>query len=57
MLCKICNDDVYEEDELNEMNECSNCNGFFHFGCASLRESAFRKMSKNARIKWCCIKC
>lgn len=53
MLCTICNDDIYEEDELN----CSNCNGFLHFGCATLRESAFRKMSKIAKQKWCCSKC
>jgi len=53
MLCTICNDDIYEVDELN----CSSCNGFLHFGCASLRESAFRKMSKNAKQKWSCSKC
>lgn len=52
MLCTICND-IYEEDELN----CSICNGFLHFGCASLRKSVFRKMSKNAKQKWSCSKC
>lgn len=53
MICDICNDDIYEEDELN----CSSCNGYIHFGCAALRESAFRKMSKSAKQKWCCSKC
>lgn len=53
MLCNVCNDDIYEEDEL----KCSTCNEFFHFGCAVLRESSFRKMSKTAKQKWCCAKC
>lgn len=53
MLCNVCNDDIYEEDEL----KCSTCNEFFHFGCAVLRETTFRKMSKMARQKWGCSKC
>lgn len=53
MLCNICNDDVFDEDEI----KCSTCNGFHHFGCVALRETAFRKMSKSAKQKWCCIKC
>lgn len=53
MICSICNGDIHEEDELN----CTSCNGFFNFGCATLRESAFRKLSKTARQKWCCMKC
>lgn len=53
MICIICNDDIYDEDELN----CTICNAFLHFGCAALRESTFRKMSKNAKQKWCCSKC
>lgn len=52
MLCNICND-IYEDDEL----KCSNCNGLLHFDCAALRKSAFRKMSKNVKQKWCCSKC
>jgi hypothetical protein len=53
MLCNICNDDVFDEDEI----KCSTCNGFHHFGCVALRETAFRKMSKSAKQNWCCIKC
>ncbi|XP_025196170.1 uncharacterized protein LOC112595249 [Melanaphis sacchari] len=53
MLCNICNDDVFDEDEI----KCSSCNGFHHFGCVALRETAFRKMSKSAKKNWCCIKC
>ncbi|KAL4096900.1 hypothetical protein QTP88_021775 [Uroleucon formosanum] len=40
-------------DNLN----CSKCNAIQHFGCAALRESAFRKMSKTAKQNWCCGKC
>lgn len=53
MLCNICNDDIFDEDEI----KCSTCNGFHHFGCVALRETAFRKMSKSAKRNWCCIKC
>lgn len=53
MLCNTCNDDIYEDDDL----KCSICNGFFHFGCVALRESAFRKMSKTAKQKWSWGKC
>lgn len=52
MLCNVCNDDIYEEEL-----KCSTCNAFFHFGCAALRESSFRKMSKTAKQKCCCAKC
>jgi len=32
------------------------CNGIQHFECATLRESAFRKLSKVAKQNWCCNK-
>ncbi|KAL4107536.1 hypothetical protein QTP88_017868 [Uroleucon formosanum] len=53
MLCVTCNDDIFEGDNLN----CSKCNATQHFGCAALRESAFRKMSKTAKQNWYCGKC
>ncbi|KAL4101015.1 hypothetical protein QTP88_021036 [Uroleucon formosanum] len=53
MLCVTCNDDIFEGDNLN----CSKCNAIQHFGCAALRESAFRKMSKTAKQNGCCGKC
>lgn len=53
MLCNTCNIDIYENDEL----KCSTCNGYFHFGCVQLREATFRKMSKNTKQKWSCVKC
>lgn len=53
MLCGTCNDDVFEGDNIN----CSKCNAILHFGCAALRESAFRNMSKTAKQKWSCGKC
>lgn len=37
MLCNICNDSIYEDDEL----KCSMCNTFFHFGCVALRGMEF----------------
>jgi len=40
MMCNVCNDDIFEGDNLN----CAKCNAFQHFGCAALRETAFRKM-------------
>lgn len=53
MLCKVCDDDTFDGDNLN----CFKCNDFLHFGCAALRESAFRKMSKAAKQNCCCNKC
>lgn len=53
MLCNVCNDDIFDGDNLN----CTKCNAIQHFGCAALRESAFRKMSKVAKLNWCCSKC
>lgn len=53
MLCNVCNDDIYDGDNLN----CNKCNVFLHFGCAALRETAFRKMSNTAKQTWCCNKC
>lgn len=53
MLCNECNDDIFDGDEI----KCSTCNTFLHFECASLRETSFRKMSKNAKLNWCCNKC
>lgn len=53
MLCNICNDDVFEGDNLN----CIKCKAILHYGCAALRESAFRKMSNFSRQNWLCNKC
>ena len=53
MLCNVCNDDVFEGDDII----CSKCDGFMHFACAALRETSFRKMSKTAKQNWCCNKC
>lgn len=55
MLCniRVCSDDIYDEVEL----KCAFCNGFLHFGCVALQESAFRKMSKSAKRKWISSKC
>ena len=33
---------MYEDNKL----KCSICNGFFHFGCVSLRESELRKIQR-----------
>lgn len=52
-MCVICNDDIFEGDNIN----CSKCKAVLHFGCAALRESAFRNMSKTAKQNWCCGKC
>lgn len=35
---------------------CSICKAFLHFGCAALRESAFRQISKIAKQNWCSSK-
>lgn len=53
MLYNICNDDIYDGDDIN----CMKCNSFMHFGCASLRETTFRKMSKASKQKWLCNSC
>jgi len=53
MLCNECNDDIFDGDEI----KCSTCITLLHFGCASLRETSFRKMSKNAKLNWSCNKC
>jgi len=31
------------------------CNEFLHFGCASFRESSFRKLSNAAKQIWSCF--
>lgn len=53
MLCSVCNDDIFEGDNLI----CAKCNAFQHFVCAALRETAFRKMSNTAKQTWCCNNC
>lgn len=54
MLCNICNDDIFEGDNLN----CTKCKAILHFGCVGdLRESTFRKMSIIERQKWHCNNC
>jgi len=53
MLCTICNDDIYENDEI----KCSKCKIYLHFGCAGQREGNFRKLSQKAKKNWSCLKC
>lgn len=37
--------------------KCSACKGGFHYGCATVRESQFRKLSADARSSWRCPRC
>jgi len=53
MLCLLCNDEIYQGDEL----KCTACKEFLHFSCASLREASFRKMGKATKDNWCCVNC
>lgn len=54
MLCAVCNDDIFKEDDLR----CTKCKEHLHFFCASsMREANFRKMNKKNKEKWACVKC
>lgn len=53
MLCKVCNEDIFDDDIIT----CSNCNEHYHFMCATLKETTFRKMSKVTKSKWACYTC
>lgn len=53
MLCSTCNDDIIEGDNIN----CTKCKAILHFSCATLRESAFRSMTKIAKQNWQCNSC
>lgn len=53
MLCNACNDDIIDDDVIT----CSICNEFYHFMCAGMKESSYRKMSKITKSKWACNKC
>lgn len=53
MLCTTCNDDILDDDNINY----TKCKAIMHFGCATLRESAFRTMTKTAKQNWQCNSC
>lgn len=53
MLCAVCNDDIFENDDI----KCSKCIEYFHFSCAGMREVNFRKLAKLNKDRWCCGKC
>lgn len=53
MLCLLCNNDIFQGDEL----KCSKCKGNLNFTCACLREANVRKLARLNRDKWCCAKC
>ncbi|KAL4126805.1 hypothetical protein QTP88_011014 [Uroleucon formosanum] len=53
MLCLVCNDEIYDGDEI----KCKNCKDYLHFSCASFRETAFRKLTHEAKLKFSCAKC
>lgn len=53
MLCLVCNDEIYDGDEI----KCKNCKDYLHFSCASFRETAFRKLTHEAKLKFSCSKC
>lgn len=53
MLCVVCNDDIFEGENLR----CKICKEHLHFSCASMRETNFRKMNKQSKEKWSCVKC
>ncbi|VVC35654.1 Zinc finger, RING/FYVE/PHD-type [Cinara cedri] len=53
MLCTVCNDDIYDNEEI----KCAKCKTFLYFTCAGFRESNFRKMSSINKGKLCCSNC
>lgn len=53
MLCNSCNKDIFDDDVIT----CSIYNEYYHFMCAELEESTFRKMTKLIKSKWTCSKC
>ncbi|KAI5726498.1 hypothetical protein M8J76_003776 [Diaphorina citri] len=52
MICSKCNDALLEEDSL----QCVICSKDFHFGCASMSESNFRKLGA-LKESWKCSDC
>ncbi|KAE9523751.1 hypothetical protein AGLY_015811 [Aphis glycines] len=53
MLCLVCNDEIYDGDEI----KCKNGKDYLHFSCASFRETALRKLTHEAKLKFSCSKC
>lgn len=53
MLCLICNEQIFEGDEI----QCFNCKEHLHFTCAAFRESVFRKLNKKVKSNWSCSSC
>lgn len=51
--CSNCEDEVFNEDVIF----CANCDARFHYGCAVMTESTFRKMNKERKKKWQCVNC
>jgi len=52
--CAKCQDHlIHNEDAI----DCSECMGKFHFYCAGYNESAFKKRSKNTKLRFVCNEC
>lgn len=52
--CAKCQDPlIHIEDAI----DCSECMGKLHFYCAGYNENAFKKLSKNTKMRFVCCNC
>ncbi|CAG9790363.1 unnamed protein product [Diatraea saccharalis] len=51
MLCAKCNNAV------TDFASCSLCEGNFHYGCAGVTESGYRRMGLEKKAAWRCMSC
>lgn len=51
MFCAKCNDPV------TDFVPCCQCDGKFHFGCAGVSESSYRRMGQEKKAAWRCVTC
>lgn len=53
-VCVQCSADLPPE---NDYVTCSGCKNKFHYGCANVRETAWRKYSADVKLTWKCLIC
>lgn len=53
-LCGLCSASLSPE---NDYTTCGGCKGNFHYACANVRETAWRKYSQDVKLSWKCAIC
>lgn len=52
--CTVCKDTLPPE---KDFVTCSSCYGGFHYSCANIGETSYRKMSRDRKAAWKCFLC